>query len=452
MNNDAVKNDIRLIALDLDGTVLTDEKTITPRTAAAIAAAAERGLEVVPVTGRPLSGLPEDLLRIPGIRYIIASNGAITAKINKLPGAETRISAAAFEDFGKSAVCTAVTEYRSLRSEYLDPKDAKAIARLCLERGLTFNIFIDGIGYALPDSCARLIERFTGTPLDDYVRKSRRVTESIPALLRRKGRRVENIWIKTKDQAERDEINSLIRKYTVNTVLTAPTDIEVGSLLADKGRALTALAEHLGIQRSQILAIGDNDNDLGMLRAAGTAVAMGNATPAVKAMADLATASNQEDGVAEVLEKLLSNNLDIPQFNILTEISLGNIKCKVNIEKTQKYYRHNTVCGCDACKLFSEKAAELFPELARFLSQFGADITSPDETCPVDMEGYILYTMAGYTICGKAGCNAPQELEPEEIRPYKVHICNGFSFPNSQDGEYFSIEISMPEIPLERAK
>ena len=299
MNNDAVKNDIRLIALDLDGTVLTDEKTITPRTAAAIAAAAERGLEVVPVTGRPLSGLPEDLLRIPGIRYIIASNGAITAEISAVQDRPET-----FEDFGKSSVCAAVTEYRSLRGEYLDPKDAKAIAALCLERGLTFNIFIDGIGYALPDSCTRLIERFTGTPLDDYVRKSRRVTESIPALLRRKGRRVENIWIKTKDQAERDEINSLIRKYTVNTVLTAPTDIEVGSLLADKGLALAALAEHLGIQRSQILAIGDNDNDLGMLRAAGTAVAMGNATPAVKTMADLATASNQEDGVAKILNSV----------------------------------------------------------------------------------------------------------------------------------------------------
>ena len=58
---------IKLIALDLDGTVLTDEKTITPRTAKAIADAARCGIEVVPVTGRPLSGIPEDLLKIPGI-------------------------------------------------------------------------------------------------------------------------------------------------------------------------------------------------------------------------------------------------------------------------------------------------------------------------------------------------------------------------------------------------
>ena len=94
------------------------------------------------------------------------------------------------------------------------------------------------------------------------------------------------------------------QEFGVNTVLTAPTDVEVGSPLADKGQALTALANKLGISRRQILAIGDNDNDLGMLRAAGTAVAMGNATESVKAMADFTAPSNNEDGVASVLEAL----------------------------------------------------------------------------------------------------------------------------------------------------
>ena len=287
---------VRLIALDLDGTVLTDEKTVTPRTAKAIATAAERGITVVPVTGRPMSGLPEDLLKICGIKYVISSNGALTEDI----------SSAAVSGFsGKPGACAGVTGGRTVRSEFLSRDTVEKIVELCVSHGATFNIFIDGLGYCLPQSYHDLITRFTGKPLDDYVKKSRRMTEDLDALLESSGSRVENIWIKAKDQAERDRLSSQIKALGARTVLTAATDVEVGSPQADKGLALNALAKALGIPRSQILAIGDNDNDLGMLREAGTAVAMGNATAAVKAMASYTTASNQDDGVAIVIESLI---------------------------------------------------------------------------------------------------------------------------------------------------
>ena len=67
---------IKLVALDLDGTVFNDEKAITPRTAAAIRAALEKGVTVLPATGRTVSGVPEQLTNIPGIRYALTSNGA----------------------------------------------------------------------------------------------------------------------------------------------------------------------------------------------------------------------------------------------------------------------------------------------------------------------------------------------------------------------------------------
>ena len=67
---------IRLIAVDLDGTVLNDRKQLTPRTAAALTAAAARGVEIVPATGRTAAGLPAELLALPGVRYAITSNGA----------------------------------------------------------------------------------------------------------------------------------------------------------------------------------------------------------------------------------------------------------------------------------------------------------------------------------------------------------------------------------------
>ena len=87
--------------------------------------------------------------------------------------------------------------------------------------------------------------------------------------------------------------------------MTGEADIEIGSPLADKGMALTELASALGIVKEEILAIGDSDNDIGMLKAAGKAVAMGNAEKSVKSIAHLVTGSNHEDGAADVIEKLL---------------------------------------------------------------------------------------------------------------------------------------------------
>lgn len=74
LENSKARN-IRLVGLDLDGTVFTDEKTITPATKDAIARAVRAGVAVLPVTGRPRSGLPEEVLAIPGVRYAITSNG-----------------------------------------------------------------------------------------------------------------------------------------------------------------------------------------------------------------------------------------------------------------------------------------------------------------------------------------------------------------------------------------
>ena len=80
-------------------------------------------------------------------------------------------------------------------------------------------------------------------------------------------------------------------------------NLELTSKTAQKGGALRKLAAHLGAAPEETMAIGDSFNDLDMLRAAGTAVAMGNAEPIVKETADFITKSNDEDGVAYAIEK-----------------------------------------------------------------------------------------------------------------------------------------------------
>lgn len=270
---------IKLLALDLDGTLLTNDKRLTERTAQALSAAAQAGIIPVIVTGRPLSGLPESVSGLPCIRYVVTSNGAATKDL--LTG-------------------------DLLRSACLDSGTAAEIVRIPMERGLIHCAFIDGVGYCEPAFMELQFDLFRGTPLENYVQNSRKTTGDIDALIRNHPEGVENIWCIAKDREERDEIARLINeRWQVQTVLTALRDVEVGSTRADKGAAVAELAARFGIRKEEILAIGDNDNDLAMFRAAGMTAAMGNAPEYVKKQASCVTGSNEEDGAAEIIEKIL---------------------------------------------------------------------------------------------------------------------------------------------------
>ena len=272
-------NNIRLLALDIDGTILTREKRLTYRTKAAIEAAADAGITVALVTGRPFYGIPDELMSLKGLGYVISSNGAITTDLMK---------------------------NKILRIENLDSDTALEIIAVPRALDLVYAVFADGIGYTELEPFDRHLGMIDNPGLETYIRKSRRITYDMDRLLLKAENGIENIWLIAHDQDERDKLNRLIReKWNVRTVLTGKIDIEIGSPLADKGMALSQLASGVGIMRENILAIGDGDNDIGMLKAAGRAVAMGNAEKSVKSIAHIVTGSNHQDGAADVIEKLL---------------------------------------------------------------------------------------------------------------------------------------------------
>ncbi|MBQ1504836.1 MAG: HAD hydrolase family protein, partial [Oscillospiraceae bacterium] len=171
---------VRLLALDIDGTILTDDKRLTKRTASAIRGASEKGIQVVLVTGRPLSGIPQALADISGIRFAITSNGAATTdRIRK-----TR-----------------------LRSACLDADTACAIARIPMEKGLVHSVFLDDYGFCEPAFFEMQRALYASTPIEQYFRASRRETDSIERTIRASRAGVENIWMIAKDRAQRDEID-----------------------------------------------------------------------------------------------------------------------------------------------------------------------------------------------------------------------------------------------------
>ena len=109
-------------------------------------------------------------------------------------------------------------------------------------------------------------------------------------------------YISDKSVLEEQMQASLKNMYICHST---PYFIECLPLGIDKGTALEELAAHLGISMQDVVAFGDSNNDAAMLRAVGTAVVMGNADPAVKEIADIVAASNEEDGVAQVIEQML---------------------------------------------------------------------------------------------------------------------------------------------------
>ena len=275
--------DIRMVAFDLDGTLLTQEKKITPRTTQALEDAISRGLLLVPVTGRPCHGLPGELLEIPGIDYAITSNGAVTGKLQKTGGYES-----------------------ILRSSLIDRETAAEIVTYPLAHTLLYNVFIDGFGYSDADTYQKIFADFQDTPLEEYVRESRRTCSDIQTLLQNDGNGVENIWIVTENRNQQEQFCRYVEeRWKLRTVAMRHFDVEIGNLQADKGVALAEFARDLGIPKNQVLAIGDDQNDLGMLQAAGIGVAMENAAQTVKQAANVITASHEEDGVAKILEQLL---------------------------------------------------------------------------------------------------------------------------------------------------
>ena len=274
-------NDVKLIALDLDGTLLNSDKALTARTRAALESAAERGVRIVPATGRFYRGMPEAVRALPFVRYAITMNGA------QVLDAET----------GETIYSADIpTEEALAFYEHLDTLP------------VIYDCYIDGWGY-MTASMQERAEDYVGGDLHllNMIRELRSPVPELKAYIAEGRCRPQKMQLFTPDAAFRDallpRLTERCPQFAVSTSLRC--NIEVNSRAADKGRALLALAERLGVRREQTAAFGDGLNDLSMIRAAGVGVAMANGHPEVRAAADMLTDDCDADGVAKGIERLL---------------------------------------------------------------------------------------------------------------------------------------------------
>lgn len=271
---------MKIIALDLDGTLLTTDKRLSPENEAALRRAAEAGVEIVPATGRFYSGIPDCVRSLPYIHYAITINGAQVLDLR-----------------ARSSLYRAEIPWRRA-VELMEELDKLPVIYDC---------YMDDRGWMSQSHQDRAADFAPNKPSLDQLQRLRTPVPELKAFLAQRGRDVQKVMMFFQDPALRlRSLEELARRFPDLTVTSSiPRNLELNSRDAQKGIALERLAEQLGVPREETMAFGDDLNDLSMLRAAGIGVAMGNAGEEIKAAADRVTASCDENGVAAALEELL---------------------------------------------------------------------------------------------------------------------------------------------------
>ena len=267
---------IRVLALDLDGTLLDSEKRLSDVNRNALAATAAKGILVVPTTGRFFGMMPPAVRDLPFVRYAITVNGA--------------------------QVYDRETDTAIVREE-LPLEKALAIMRYLDGFDVIYDCYQDNWG-RMTQAMQEKAEEYARCPhYTKMIREFRKPYPDLKDYLAEQGRDVQKIMLFARDPAVRDAIAADIKTRFDGLAVSSSTfnNLEFNAASAHKGRALERFAEHFGWTLDNCMAFGDGLNDLSMVRMAGIGVAMANATPEVLAAADYVTLSNDEDGVAEAL-------------------------------------------------------------------------------------------------------------------------------------------------------
>ena len=269
---------LKLILTDLDGTLLRDDKSLSPANRTALVRAAAQGAEVVVATGRFFGGIPRELLELPFLRYFILMNGA-----KVYDRREDRV-------LYRSEIPLAQAE-RVM--DLLEPLDCTVD---CYQNdvGWMERRYFDHLDYYVTDPVSRAMVRSHRRPVDD-----------LRAQVRAGGDTVQKMQAYFPHLELRPRVMALLRREVPGVVqsVSLPTNLELNAAGATKGAALAALCRALGLDPLDTAAFGDGTNDVSMLAAAGVGVAMANGAPETRQAADLVTVSNQEDGVALVLDR-----------------------------------------------------------------------------------------------------------------------------------------------------
>lgn len=285
----------KLVAVDLDGTMLNRYGIVTEETKKIIKETIEKGTDVIIASGRPIDSIKTIAEEIGSKNYFIAGNGSLIYDIKK---------------------------DEVIYEKFLDKQKILEIINICENNSISYNIYTEetilakkleyNVLYYYKENLKKEEKNKTNiTIVEDmkkYIQDSPNnkflklticdESKSIFNSIIRKLREISNIDVLDVGHMSRKTIKQGTEDISIEYYYT-----EISLKDVDKWNAIEYLINKIGIEKEEVIAIGDNINDKKMIENAGLGIAMGQSTPIVRQIADYITENNDDDGVKKALEK-----------------------------------------------------------------------------------------------------------------------------------------------------
>lgn len=273
------QNKYKMVVMDMDYTLLNKEKEVSIRNKEALKKAMEKGVHLVVATGR-IYVSAKFYARLLNISTpIIASNGAIIKE--------------------------GYTNKTIFKSVLLD-EVALEMIRLCRKSGLFCHLFSDNTVFT--EKIINISSRYNewNKSLEDEDKINIKVIDRLEDAVKKAGNRLfKAVVVDNNEDKIRDIRNGMLSTGLVSVSQSLKDNLEVMNKGINKGNAIRILCKLYGIDKDDVIAIGDNENDISMIEYAGMGIAMGNASESLKERADYITGDYLDDGVAQAIEKFI---------------------------------------------------------------------------------------------------------------------------------------------------
>ena len=271
--------EIKMVALDLDGTTLNSQKEISPRTIAAFQNAMRKGTHIVVSTGRTFRSLPAQLFGIEGLEYIVTSNGAHITEL------ATR---------------------KTIYENYLPPHAVEEVVRVLRNTSFSIETFVGGKAYIDSAEYEDVVANGSTYRDADYIINTRNPIPHIWDYMIQNKHQIENISINFEFAEDKEKWQRILERIDDITLTSSfKHNFEIGGANTSKAEALRFLMRRLDVEPRELMACGDSPNDIEMIKLAEIGVVVGNASEEMKSLADYVTDTNDNDGVAKAIENFV---------------------------------------------------------------------------------------------------------------------------------------------------
>lgn len=274
---------IKLVAIDMDGTLLDSRKELPDENRDTIEKYAKKGIMFAFCTGRVMNEIQLIWDKLPSVNYAVTCNGSLVYDISDRK------------------------QFRQIHGDTLTMEEVRDIYEFIDKLGypMMFELQADGVVYAEKESIEHP-EWYEIEYIRELLKETRVPVQNIKSYIYERTEDVGKINIFFPNMQIRNQVLEQLKVLDYDLAYSEPTNLDINKKGSNKGRGLEMLMRHLNLTTREVLAIGDNFNDIELLQTTPNSVAMGNAPQEIKDCANYITKSNDESGVAYAIKKFCS--------------------------------------------------------------------------------------------------------------------------------------------------